>query len=110
MESVLCRFQFRLLFLRSVLHHQYCQDEVFVVMIVFYRISDIHILSETLGIGDFSCSTCTKEMGIRNVLGTSRWNLFYQLVKEFFLLILIAVVIQTMKTIMSKPARSLRYE
>lgn len=49
-------------------------------------------------------------MGIRNVLGTSRWNLFYQLVKEFFLLILIAVVIQTMKTIMSKPARSLRYE
>ena len=32
-------------------------------------------------------------MGIRKVLGASRWNLFYQLVKGFFLLILIAVVI-----------------
>lgn len=41
----------------------------------------------------FSCSTRTKEMGIRKVLGASRWNLFYQLVKGFFLLILIAVVI-----------------
>ena len=91
-------------------------------------------------------------MGIRKVLGASRWNLFYQLVKGFFQLILIAVVIalpvawfsmnawlshyafrtdlkawffivpvmlfisfvtvafQTMKIIMSKPARSLRYE
>ena len=32
-------------------------------------------------------------MGIRKVLGASRWTLFYQLVKGFFLLILIAVVI-----------------
>ena len=102
----------------------------------------------------FSCSTRTKEMGIRKVLGASSWTLFYQLVKGFFLLILIAVVIalplawfsmnawlshyafrtdlkawffimpvllmlfisfitvafQTIKIIMSKPARSLRYE
>ena len=102
----------------------------------------------------FSCTTRTKEMGIRKVLGASRFNLFFQLGKGFFLLILIAVLIalpiawfsmdtwlshyafrtelkgwffilpvvlmllisfvtvacQTMNIILSKPARSLRYE
>lgn len=68
-----------------------------------------------------------KEMGIRKVLGASRWNLFYQLVKGFLLLLLIAVLIALplawfsmnawlshyafrTEVIMSKPARSLRYE
>ena len=41
----------------------------------------------------FSCAVRTKEMGIRKVLGASRLNLFYQLGKDFFIPILIAIVI-----------------
>ena len=142
-------------FLDQFFDHQYRQDEVFGVMIGSF--TGLAIFISCLGLWVlvmFSCSTRTKEMGIRKVLGASRWNLFYQLVKGFFLLILIAVVIalpvawfsmnawlshyafrtdleawffivpvllmlfisfvtvafQTMKIIMSKPARSLRYE
>lgn len=102
----------------------------------------------------FSCSTRVREMGIRKVLGASKIQLFYELGREFFVLIGIAIVIalplswwvmdgwlsnysfrtdwkawfflvpvillcvislltigwQTAKTILSKPARSLRYE
>lgn len=41
----------------------------------------------------FSCSTRIREMGIRKVLGASRRQLFFELGREFFLLIAIAVVI-----------------
>lgn len=142
-------------FLDQFFDHQYRQDEVFGVMIGSF--TGLAIFISCLGLWVlvmFSCSTRTKEMGIRKVLGASRWTLFYQLVKGFFQLILIAVVIalpiawfsmnvwlshyafrtdlkawffivpvllmlfisfvtvafQTMKIIMSKPARSLRYE
>ena len=142
-------------FLDQFFDHQYRQDEVFGVMIGAF--TGLAIFISCLGLWVlvmFSCSTRTKEMGIRKVLGASRWTLFYQLVKGFFLLILIAVVIalplawfsmnawlshyafrtdlkawffimpvllmlfisfitvafQTIKIIMSKPARSLRYE
>ena len=142
-------------FLDQFFDHQYRQDEVFGAMIGSF--TGLAIFISCLGLWVlvmFSCSTRTKEMGIRKVLGASRWNLFYQLVKGFFQLILIAVVIalpvawfsmnawlshyafrtdlkawffivpvllmlfisfvtvafQTMKIIMSKPARSLRYE
>ena len=142
-------------FLDQFFDHQYRQDEVFGVMIGAF--TGLAIFISCLGLWVlvmFSCSTRTKEMGIRKVLGASHWTLFYQLVKGFFLLILIAVVIalplawfsmnawlshyafrtdlkawffimpvllmlfisfitvafQTIKIIMSKPARSLRYE
>ncbi|WP_455592965.1 ABC transporter permease [Bacteroides sp.] len=142
-------------FLDQYFDYQYRQDEVFGVMIGSF--TGLAIFISCLGLWVlvmFSCSTHTKEMGIRKVLGATRWNLLYQLGKGFFLLILIAVVIalpvawftmnawlnhyafhtdlrwwffalpvvlmlfisfvtvsfQTMKVILSKPARSLRYE
>lgn len=142
-------------FLDQYFDQQYRQDEVFGVMIGYF--TGLAIFISCLGLWVmvmFSCSTRTKEMGIRKVLGASRWNLFYQLVKGFFRLVLIAVIIalpvawfsmnfwlshyafrtelkvwffivpvllmlaisfvtvafQTVKIIMSKPARSLRYE
>ena len=142
-------------FLDQYFDYQYRQDEVFGVMIGCF--TGLAIFISCLGLWVlvmFSCSTRTKEMGIRKVLGATRWNLLYQLGKGFFLLILISVVIalpvawftmdawlnhyafhtdlkwwffalpvvlmlfisfvtvtfQTMKVILSKPARSLRYE
>lgn len=142
-------------FLDRFFDHQYRQDEVFGVMIGAF--TGLAIFISCLGLWVlimFSCSLRTKEMGIRKVLGASRRSLFYQLVKEFFLLILTAVVIalpvawftmnawlshyafrtelkawlflvpvllvltisfltiaaHTIKIIMDKPARSLRYE
>ena len=137
-------------FLDQFFDHQYRQDEVFGVMIGCFTVLPIFISCLVM----FSCSTRTKEMGIRKVLGAARWNLFYQLGKGFFQLILVAVVIalpvawfsmnawlshyafrtdlkawffiipvvlmllisfvtvacQTVKIIVGKPARSLRYE
>lgn len=142
-------------FLDQFFDHQYRQDEVFGVMIGYF--TGLAIFISCLGLWVlvmFSCSTRTKEMGIRKVLGATRWNLFYQLGKGFFQLILVAVVIalpvawfsmnawlshyafrtdlkawffiipvvlmllisfvtvacQTVKIIVGKPARSLRYE
>ena len=142
-------------FLDQFFDHQYRQDEAFGVMIGSF--TGLAIFISCLGLWVlvmFSCTTRTKEMGIRKVLGASRFNLFFQLGKGFFLLILIAVLIalpiawfsmdtwlshyafrtelkgwffilpvvlmllisfvtvacQTMNIILSKPARSLRYE
>lgn len=142
-------------FLDQYFDHQYRQDEVFGVMIGSF--TGLAIFISCLGLWVlvmFSCSTRTKEMGIRKVLGATRAGLFYQLGKGFFQLMLIAIVIalpvawftmnawlshyafrtglkwwffvlpvvlmllisfvtvacQTMKIILSKPARSLRYE
>lgn len=158
-ESIWHRYfedsSFDYFFLDLFFDHQYRQDEVFGVMIGCF--TGLAIFISCLGLWVlvmFSCSTRTKEMGIRKVLGASRLNLFYQLGKGFFILILIAVIIalpvawfsmdawlshyafrtelkawffilpvvlmllisfitvacQTMKVILSKPARSLRYE
>lgn len=142
-------------FLDQYFDHQYRQDEVFGIMIGSF--TGLAIFISCLGLWVlvmFSCSIRTKEMGIRKVLGASRWDLFYQLGKSFFLLIMVAIVIalpvawfsmdnwlshyafrtemkgwffvvpvlimliisfvtiacQTIKIIMSKPARSLKYE
>lgn len=81
-------------FLDQYFDHQYRQDEVFGVMIGSF--TGLAIFISCLGLWVlvmFSCSTRTKEMGIRKVLGASRWTLFYQLAKGFLLLIFIAVVI-----------------
>ncbi len=143
-------------FLDQFFDHQYRQDEVFGAMIGSF--TGLAIFISCLGLWVlvmFSCSTRTKEMGIRKVLGASA-GIFFSISwsKDFFQLILIAVVIalpvawfsmnawlshyafrtdlkawffivpvllmlfisfvtvafQTMKIIMSKPARSLRYE
>lgn len=81
-------------FLDQFFDHQYRQDEVFGVMIGSF--TGLAIFISCLGLWVlvmFSCTTRTKEMGIRKVLGASRWNLFYQLGRGFFQLILIAMLI-----------------
>lgn len=81
-------------FLDSFFDHQYRQDKVFGVMIGVF--TGLAIFISCLGLWVlvmFSCSTRVKEMGIRKVLGASHLNLFHQLGKDFFQLILIAVLI-----------------
>lgn len=81
-------------FLDQFFDHQYRQDEAFGVLIGSF--AGLAIFISCLGLWVlvmFSCTTRTKEMGIRKVLGASRGNLFMQLGRNFFLLILVAVVI-----------------
>lgn len=81
-------------FLDQFFNHQYRQDEAFGVLIGAF--TGLAIFISCLGLWVlvmFSCTTRTKEMGIRKVLGASRGNLFLQLGRNFFLLILVAVVI-----------------
>lgn len=81
-------------FLDQFFDHQYRQDEAFGVLIGSF--TGLAIFISCLGLWVlvmFSCTTRTKEMGIRKVLGASRRSLFMQLGRSFFLLILIAVVI-----------------
>ena len=142
-------------FLDQFFDQQYRQDEVFGLIVALFAILAIFISCMGLWVlVMFSCSTRVREMGIRKVLGASKIQLFYELGREFFVLIGIAIVIalplswwvmdgwlsnysfrtgwkawfflvpvillcvislltigwQTAKTILSKPARSLRYE
>lgn len=81
-------------FLDQFFNHQYRQDEVFGLMIGYF--TGLAIFISCLGLWVlvmFSCITRTKEMGIRKVLGASRFSLFYQLGKNFFQLILISIFI-----------------
>ena len=81
-------------FLDQFFDHQYRQDEVFGLMIGYF--TGLAIFISCLGLWVlvmFSCITRTKEMGIRKVLGASRFSLFYQLGKNFFQLILISIFI-----------------
>ena len=142
-------------FLDQFFDQQYRQDEVFGLIVALFAILAIFISCMGLWVlVMFSCSTRVREMGIRKVLGASKLQLFYELGREFFILIGIAIVIalplswwvmdgwlshysfrtdwkawfflvpvillcvislltigwQTAKTILSKPAQSLRYE
>lgn len=81
-------------FLDQYYDRQYRQDEAFGVLIGGF--TGLAIFVSCLGLWVlvmFSCAIRTKEMGIRKVLGASRWNLFYQLGKGFFIPIIIAIVI-----------------
>ena len=81
-------------FLDQFYDRQYRQDEAFGVLMGGF--TGLAIFISCLGLWVlvmFSCAVRTKEMGIRKVLGASRWNLFYQLGKGFFIPIIIAVVI-----------------
>lgn len=81
-------------FLDQFYDRQYRQDEAFGVLMGGF--TGLAIFISCLGLWIlvmFSCAVRTKEMGIRKVLGASRLNLFYQLGKDFFIPILIAIVI-----------------
>ena len=81
-------------FLDQFFDRQYRQDEVFGLIVALFAILAIFISCMGLAVlVMFSCSTRIREMGIRKVLGASRMQLFYELGNEFFLLIVIAVVI-----------------
>ncbi len=78
-------------FLDQFYDRQYRQDEAFGVLMGGF--TGLAIFISCLGLWVlvmFSCAVRTKEMGIRKVLGASRWNLFYQLGKGFFIPIIIA--------------------
>lgn len=73
---------------------QYRQDEVFGTIIALF--TGLALFISCLGLCVlvmFTCSTRTREMGIRKVLGASKPELFYELGQEFFLLIGISVAI-----------------
>lgn len=81
-------------FLDQYFDQQYKQDEIFGLIMGLFTILAIFI--SCLGLWVlvmFSCGTRFREMGIRKVLGASNGNLFYQLGKEFFVLIGIALLI-----------------
>ena len=81
-------------FLDQFYDRQYRQDEAFGVLMGGF--TGLAIFISCLGLWVlvmFSCAVRTKEMGIRKVLGASRWNLFYQLGKGFFIPIIIAILI-----------------
>ena len=81
-------------FSTSFLTSNYRQDEVFGLIVALFAILAIFISCMGLAVlVMFSCSTRIREMGIRKVLGASRRQLFFELGREFFLLIAIAVVI-----------------
>ena len=81
-------------FLDQFFDQQYRQDEVFGQIVALFAILAIFISCMGLAVlVMFSCSTRIREMGIRKVLGASRRQLFFELGREFFLLIAIAVVI-----------------
>lgn len=79
-------------FLDEYFDRQYKQDEVFGLIMGLFTVLAIFI--SCLGLWVlvmFSCSTRFREMGIRKVLGASNGNLFFELGKEFFILIGIAM-------------------
>lgn len=81
-------------FLDQFYDSQYRQDEAFGVLMGGF--TGLAIFVSCLGLWVlvmFSCAVRTKEMGIRKVLGASKWNLFYQLGKGFFIPVMIAVVV-----------------
>lgn len=81
-------------FLDQFYDRQYRQDEAFGVLVGAF--AGLAIFVSCLGLWVlvmFSCATRTKEMGIRKVLGSSHWGLFFQLGKGFFIPILIAILI-----------------
>lgn len=81
-------------FLDQFFDQQYRQDEVFGLIVALFAILAIFISCMGLWVlVMFSCSTRIREMGIRKVLGASKRQLFYELGREFFMLIGIAVLI-----------------
>ena len=81
-------------FLDQFFDQQYRQDEVFGLIVALFAILAIFISCMGLWVlVMFSCSTRVREMGIRKVLGASKIQLFYELGREFFILIGIAIMI-----------------
>lgn len=81
-------------FLDQFFDQQYRQDEVFGLIVAIFAILAIFISCMGLWVlVMFSCSTRIREMGIRKVLGASKAQLFYELGREFFILIGVAIVI-----------------
>lgn len=81
-------------FLDQYYDRQYKQDEAFGVLMGSFTVLAIFV--SCLGLWVlvmFACAVRTKEMGIRKVLGASRWELFVQLGRSFFIPIALAVAV-----------------
>ncbi|HEY8511013.1 MAG TPA: ABC transporter permease [Cyclobacteriaceae bacterium] len=90
------RFTFEFFFLEDALNHQYRNEQnINRVIIAFSGVAILIACFGLLGIAALTFRNKTKEISVRKVLGAELGNLVVLLLKDFTILILVAVIIAT---------------